>query len=87
MQIGETTCSMVFMVINIDNYDVFLELDFLIKIEVVVDVERRLIQVRQGPISNVQVLPLDMVNMLQLVDHILTNWLIWSTCYNATKPF
>jgi hypothetical protein len=46
MQIGETTYSMVFMVVDISNYDVFLKLDFLIKIRVVVDVERRLIQVR-----------------------------------------
>jgi predicted aspartyl protease len=53
MQVGEITCSMVFMVVNINSYDVLLGLDFLIKIGTIVDVERGLIQVRQGLGSNV----------------------------------
>jgi hypothetical protein len=65
VQVRETTYSMVFMVVDIDNYDGLLGLDFLIKIGVVMNIERRLIQVRQGLGSNVQVLPLDMVNMLK----------------------
>ncbi len=40
-------------------------LDFLMKIRAVVDVERGLIQVRHGPGTNVEVLPLTMVNLLQ----------------------
>ncbi len=32
-------CTMTFMVIDMDNYDVLLGLDFLIKIGVIVDVE------------------------------------------------
>jgi hypothetical protein len=67
VRIIETTCCMVFMVVDTDNYDVLLRFDFLIKIGAVVDVERGLIQVKQGLGSNVQVLPLNMVNMLQLV--------------------
>ncbi len=67
MQVGETTCSVVFMVIDTNSYDVLLGLDFLIKIGTIVDVERGLIQVKQGLGSNVQVLPLNMVNILQLV--------------------
>lgn len=67
VRVRETTCSVVFMVVDTDNYDVILRLDFLIKIGAIVDVERSLIQVKQGPGSNVQVLPLNMVNMLQLV--------------------
>jgi hypothetical protein len=65
--IGVATCNMVLMVINADSYDVFLGLDFLIKIGAIVDLERKLIQVKQGPGTNVHVLPLNMVNMLQLV--------------------
>ncbi len=43
MRVRETTCNMVFMVIDINNYDVLLGLDFLIKIKVVVDIEKGLI--------------------------------------------
>jgi hypothetical protein len=56
---------MTFMVVDTDSYDVLLGLDFLIKIGAIVDVERGLIQVRHGPGTNVEVLPLTMVNMLQ----------------------
>ncbi len=58
---------MVCMVVDTNNYDVLLGLDFLIKIGAMVDVEHGLIQVRQGLDCNVQVLPLNMVNMLQIV--------------------
>jgi len=43
VRIRETTCSMVFMVVDINNYDVLLGLYFLIKIKVVVDIEKGLI--------------------------------------------
>jgi hypothetical protein len=56
---------MTFMVVDMDSYDVLLGLDFLMKIGAVVDVERGLIQVRHGPGTNVEVLPLTMVNLLQ----------------------
>jgi len=56
---------MTFMVVNINNYDVLLGLDFLIKIGAIVDVEQGLIQVRHGLGVNVKILPLTMVNMLQ----------------------
>jgi hypothetical protein len=56
---------MTFMVVDTNNYDVLLGLDFLIKNGAIVDVERGLIQVRHGPGTNVEVLPLTMVNMLQ----------------------
>lgn len=46
VRIRKTTCSMVFMVVDKNNYNVLLGLDFLIKIKVVVDVEKGLIQVR-----------------------------------------
>jgi hypothetical protein len=53
------------MVVDTDNYDVLIGLDFLMKIGAVVDVERGLIQMRHGPGTNVEVLPLTMVNLLQ----------------------
>jgi hypothetical protein len=56
---------MTFMVVDTDSYNVLLGLDLLIKIGAIVDVEQGLIQVRRGPGSDVEVLPLTMVNMLQ----------------------
>jgi hypothetical protein len=53
------------MVVDTDSYDVLLGLDFLIKIDAIVDVERGLIRVRHGPGANVEVLPLTMVNLWQ----------------------
>ncbi len=62
---GGVQCTMTYMVVDTDSYDVLLGLDFLIKIGAIVDVERGLIQVRKGPGANVEVLPLTMVNLLQ----------------------
>jgi hypothetical protein len=59
---------MTFMVVDTDSYDVLLGLDFLIKIGAIVDVEWGLIQVRHGLGTNVEVLPLTMVNMLQIMN-------------------
>jgi len=61
-------CSITFMVVDTDSYDVLLGLDFLIKIRAIVDVERGLIQVRHGLGANVEVLPLTMVNLLQKIN-------------------
>jgi hypothetical protein len=71
---------MTFMVVDTDGYDVLLGLDFLMKIGAVVDVERGLIQVRHGPGTNVEVLPLTVVNLLQrmnkgtMVQETSTTW-------------
>ncbi len=43
VRIGETKCNTMFMVVDTNNYDVLLGLHFLIKIGIVVDVERGLI--------------------------------------------
>jgi len=64
VKVGGVQCAMTFMVVDTDSYDVLLGLDFLMKIGAVVDVERGLIQVRHSPESNVEVLPLTMVNLL-----------------------
>ncbi len=65
IKVGGVQCTMTFMVVDTDSYDVLLGLDLLIKIGAIVDVERGLIQVRHGPGTNVEVLPLTVVNMLQ----------------------
>jgi len=65
VKVGGVQCTMTFMVVDTDSYDVLLGLDFLIKIGAIVDVEQGLIQVRHGPGANVEVLPLTMVNILQ----------------------
>jgi hypothetical protein len=67
VKIGGIQCAMTFMVVDTDGYDVLLGLDFLMKIGTVVDVERGLIQVRHGPGTNLGVLPLTVVNLLQKV--------------------
>jgi hypothetical protein len=59
---------MTFMVVDTDSYDVLLGLDLLIKISVIVDVEQGLIQVRRGPGTNVEILPLTVVNLVQRSD-------------------
>jgi predicted aspartyl protease len=64
VKVGGVQCTMTFMVVDTDSYDVLIGLDFLIKIGAIVDVEQGLIQVRHGPGINVEVLPLTMVNML-----------------------
>jgi predicted aspartyl protease len=68
VKVGGVQCTMTFMVVDTDSYDVLLGLDFLIKIGAIVDVERGLIQVKHGPGANVEVLPLTMVNLLQKID-------------------
>jgi len=65
IKVGGVHHTMTFMVVDMDSYDVLLRLDFLIKIGVIMDVEWGLIQVRHGPGSNVKLLPLTMVNMIQ----------------------
>jgi hypothetical protein len=45
LKVGGVQCTMTFMVVDTDSYDVLLGLDFLIKIGAIVDVERGLIQV------------------------------------------
>jgi hypothetical protein len=64
VKVGDVQCNMTFMVVDTDSYDILLGLDFLIKINVIVDVEKGLIQVQNGLRTNVHMLSLIMVNML-----------------------
>jgi len=68
VRVGGIICQMIFLVVDTDSYDLLLGLDFLIKIGVVVDVEKNVIQVRNGPGTEVEVLPLNVVNMLQVLE-------------------
>jgi predicted aspartyl protease len=65
IKVGGVQCSMTFMVVDTNSYDILLGLDLLIKIGAIVDVEQGLIQVRRGPGNDVEVLPLTMVNLVQ----------------------
>jgi hypothetical protein len=56
---------MVFLVIDTDTYDLLLGLDFLMKSGAVVDVEKGTIQVRHGLGVNVEMFPLNVVNIVQ----------------------
>jgi len=62
------------MVVDIDGYDVLLGHNFLIKIGIVVHVEWKLIQIQNGPRENVQMLPLNMVNLPQVLGNEVGNW-------------
>jgi hypothetical protein len=68
IKVGGVQCNMTFMVVDTDSYDVLLGLDLLIKIGAIVDVEQGLIQVRRGSGTDVEVLPLTMVNLVQRSD-------------------
>jgi hypothetical protein len=61
---------MIFLVVDTDNYDLLHWLNFLIKIRIIVDVEKGVIQVCNGPKMEVEVevLPLNVVNMLQVLE-------------------
>jgi len=68
IKVGGIQCNMTFMVVDTYSYDVLLGLDLLIKIGAIVDVEQGLIQVRRGPGTDVEVLPLTVVNLMQRSD-------------------
>jgi len=85
VKVGGVQCTMTFMVVDTDSYDVLLRLDFLMKIGAIVDVERGLIQVRKGLRTDVEVLPLTMVNLLQRMNSgslIQDTTSIWTETHN-----
>jgi hypothetical protein len=55
----------VFLVVDTDTCDLLLSLNFFMKIGVVVNVEKGTIQVRHGPRADVEMLPLNVVNIIQ----------------------
>jgi len=59
---------MIFLVVDTYIYDLLLGLDFPIKIKVVIDVEKGVIQVCNKPRMGMEVLPLKVINMLQVLE-------------------
>jgi hypothetical protein len=58
VRVGGIICQMIFRVVDTDNYDLLLGLDFLIKIGAVVDVEKGVIHVRNERGMEMEILPL-----------------------------
>jgi hypothetical protein len=52
---------MTFMIMDTKNYGLMLRLNFFIKMGVVVDVKKCIIQIGHGPGNNIQILPLNML--------------------------
>ncbi len=73
------------MVVDTNSCDLLLGLDFLIKIRKIVDVEKGTIQIKPGLGNNIHVLPLNMVNMLQVVRKQI--WLDVEAMENLEKEF
>jgi hypothetical protein len=63
--VSNVVCNMVFLVVDTITYDHMLGLDFLMKIRAMVDVEKNTIQVRHGLGVDVEMLPLNVVNIVQ----------------------
>jgi len=61
--VGKVVCQMIFLVVDIDSYDLLLRLDFLMKIGTIVDVEKGIMYVWNGPNVVVTVLAFNVVNM------------------------
>jgi len=58
---------MTFTIVVTNNYNLLLGLDFFIKININVYMEKKIIQIRHGLGNNIHLLLLNLVNMLQLV--------------------
>jgi len=67
VNMGGIICQMIFLLVDTDSYDLLLGLDFLIKIGAIVNVEKGVIQVCNGFGMEVEVLPLNVVNMLHVL--------------------
>jgi hypothetical protein len=63
VKIGGIKYFMTFMIININEYNLLMGLHFLMKIKVVMDVERGLILIKNSPGLDVQVLPLNIIDV------------------------
>ncbi len=64
MKVGRIIYQMVFLMVDINDYNLLLGLDFLMTIKRVIDVEKGVIQVHNRPCMEVEILFLNLVNML-----------------------
>jgi len=55
---------MKFMIVDTNSHDMMLGFNFFIKMGTMVDGKKCIIQIQQGPENNIQIWPLNMVNML-----------------------
>ncbi len=62
--VSNVVCNMVFLVVDMDTYDLLLDLDFLVKIRAVVNVEKCTIQVMHGAGVDVEILLLNVMNIV-----------------------
>ncbi len=67
VKVVEIQYFMTFMIVVTNNYNLLLGLDFLIKININVYMEKMIIHIKHGLGNNIHLLLLNMVNMLQLV--------------------
>jgi hypothetical protein len=68
MKVGRIIGQMVFLVVDTYNYNLLVVLDFHMNIDTNVDVGKGVIQVRNGLGIEVKILPLNVVNMLQVLE-------------------
>jgi predicted aspartyl protease len=64
MRVSNVVCSMVFLVVDTNTYNLLLGIDFFMKIGAMVNVEKNTIQVSHGSRVNVEMLPLNVVNIV-----------------------
>ncbi len=65
VHVSNVLCSMVFLVVDINTYNFLLGLNFLMKIGAMVNAKKGTIHVRHGPRADVEMLPLNVVNIIQ----------------------
>jgi hypothetical protein len=65
VRVGNVVCNMVFLVVDTDTYDLLLGFNFIMKIGAMVDVKKGTIHVKHGSWANVEMLPLNVVNIVQ----------------------
>jgi len=64
VKVGGTKCFMSFMVLDTNGYNLLMGLNFFMKIGDVMDVEKCLIQIKNGPRLDVQVVPWNIINVV-----------------------
>ncbi len=65
VHVNNVVCNMMFLVVDIDTHNLLLSLNVLMKIGAVVDEEKGTILVRPGSRTDVEMLPLNVVNIVQ----------------------
>lgn len=69
------------MVVNTNSYNMLIGLEFLLKIMAIINIEKCLMQIRNGLVlDHVQVLPLNVIN-------VVTPTLVWKAGINHVQVF